>query len=245
MAMSDTNIPYLDKVWSPCGWGCSKGCRTCWARGFARQRLASKPGGCPDCSAFRPHFHPERLDDPARRRKPAVIGVDFYADLFDPMRPEDQISAVLDEAKLMMGRTFVFLTERPARASAFRHVNNTGQLFPHWWFGATIRNQAQADATAELWARMPGNRWLSLEPMEGPVHADWNRIADFIVLGCDNDKSVPFDVEWVKSVVWNFQGKVYVKQLRIDGRFTKRLEDFPSSLRRRELPWTLTRRTKA
>lgn len=242
--MTKTGIPYLDLTWSPCGFGCSKGCRTCWARKLAK-RIGTN-NGCPDCLAFRPHFHPERLDEPSRRRKPAVIGVDFYADLFDPSRDQDTVNLVLDAAKATtnMLQTFVFLTERYGRCinTIHRWHNRAGCLPPsNWWIGATIRNQADADTVAAEWADMPAKKWLSLEPLEGPVTADWNRITGSIIIGCDNDASVPWSNQWAVDVIDNFHGPVYVKQIRLaDGRLTDNPTLYPPELRRREMPWTLT-----
>lgn len=242
--MTKTGIPYLDLTWSPSGFGCSKGCRTCWARKTAAR---FGPKVCPDCRAFRPHFHPERLGEPSRRRKPAVIGVDFYADLFDPSRPITYIRNTILAANWDPQHEYVFLTERPNLAreaiDSFLCATRTSRLPFNWYMGATIRNQAQANETDCEWQGLPGNRWLSLEPLEGPVMADWNRIADSIIIGADNDPSVPWNDGWALDVVRNFSGPTYVKQIRLaDGRLTDNPAFYPPELRRRELPWTLAKK---
>lgn len=73
--MNKTGIPYLDYVVNPGGYGCSKGCDGCWARRDALRR--GKAIGCKQCENFEVHFHPKRLGEPAKRKKPAVIGVQF------------------------------------------------------------------------------------------------------------------------------------------------------------------------
>lgn len=66
-----------------------------------------------------------------------------------------------------------------------------------------------------------------------------------VVVGCDNRRSVPFDLKWARDIVAQCKAAgvpVYVKQLRDfkTGRLLTYPEDFPEDLRIRELPWTLT-----
>ncbi len=118
--MNKTGIPYLDFCWNPCGYGCSNiaYCPTCWSR---RQATGGGPTGptCPDCKAFKVHFHAERMQrdkSPEGRRKPAVVGVQFLGDLFDQARPIEQILAVLELMTRAPQHTYVMLTQQPARA---------------------------------------------------------------------------------------------------------------------------------
>ena len=67
--MNKTGIPYLDFGWNPGGCGCSNGCDGCWARVKVAPRVG-RINDCDDCKNFRVHFHPERLGDPAKRKKP-------------------------------------------------------------------------------------------------------------------------------------------------------------------------------
>jgi protein gp37 len=50
--------------------------------------------GLPADDPFRPTFHAARLADPLKVRKPAVIGVSFLGDLFDPGISDEQIAEV-------------------------------------------------------------------------------------------------------------------------------------------------------
>ena len=179
--MNKTGIAYLDFAWNPCGFGCSHGCPTCFAR---RQATSTGPTApkCPDCRAFLFHFHPERLErklSPAGHRKPAVIGVQFLGDLFDELRPSGEIYGVLAAVYAAPQHTYVFLTQRPAKAAIHLmewystggggHVTGGG-LPRNWNVGCTIKGpgpQAMEDIAALCQIR--GRLWLSLEPLAGNV----------------------------------------------------------------------------
>ena len=80
-----TGIEYLDLTWtisSGCkNWStgvCGGGGQTfkCWAKGQTKLRPQHYPYG------FLPTFYPQRLGEPMKRKKSAIIGVSFMGDLF-------------------------------------------------------------------------------------------------------------------------------------------------------------------
>ena len=248
--MNKTGIPYLEYGWNPCGFGCSKGCPTCWAASMAK-RFSGNKNFCPDCAKFEVHFHPERLSEPAKLKKPAVIGVQFTGDLFDPLRMFGEVEDVMRAAHIAPQHQYVFLTQRPdVLAMSLHFMDRTiGQVAPpeNWFFGVTVRNQAQLGALEEELTRCEPihHLWLSVEPMQDPMG-----IVRFlqsvevcgVVIGADNRPSVPFDVAWAVDLVAQIREespatKIYVKQLRINGKLEHDVAEFPESLRLRELPW--------
>lgn len=106
MALSKTNILYGDVGW-PIVTGCSMGCPTCWARAMAHRF---------DGGDFAPTFHPDRLDAPLRKTKPAVVLVAFRGDLFDPAIRDEQIAAAFGVMAEVERHTFVVLTKQALRA---------------------------------------------------------------------------------------------------------------------------------
>jgi len=247
--MSKTGIPYLDFTWNPCGFGCSAGCPTCWAR-----RLAPRIGKnvrCAKCAAFEVHLHPERLDQPGRRKKPATIGVQFTGELFDPHRPGEEIDAVLAAARAAPQHTYVFLTQRPQ--IMIRHCGDWRRRIEDKWFhGFTVRHEMQMAGMYQALHRIRGKKWISAEPLVSPLDLTAGYTLDDLagmVVGCDNNPKAPQpSTSWIRSIVDECRTAdvpVYVKQIRngVTGRLLTNVEEFPVDLRVRELPWPLTTKT--
>jgi len=144
-------------AWNPFGAGCSRGCPDCWARACAKRMK------CPDCRAFIPHVHPERMDWPSQRKKPSFVLCNFTNDWLDAERPPWDIGpmarAMFDAAR----HTYITLTQRPRRLQDWA-------LTPlDIYHGLTIRNQRQADERRPDFLQIPGNLWISFEPAEEEV----------------------------------------------------------------------------
>ena len=198
--MNKTGISYLDFTWNPVT-GCTFGCPECWARGVAQTRLApamysrgqeqrDDEGNLLNSGkalikqsvayrTFTPTLHPGRLDEPARRKKPAVIGVCFMGDLFDPASPAFHVlEAVLGAPQ----HTYIFLTKRPDRMVevlgtfvAMKDAESVADrtIKPdNWYLGFSARNQSEFDAGWPHMAKLAAagwKVWVSLEPMQGPI----------------------------------------------------------------------------
>lgn len=170
MGMAKSRIGYTnDKVpwyynFNPSGFGCSGGCEGCWARKLGKRM------SCPDCKAFKVHIHPERLDWPAKTKKPGVVLVNFTCDTFDPARSRSQISQICSAMASAPQHQYVMLTQQAQVAQ----VEFGGDAFPagwpeNWHLGLTIRNQAEAIERLGPFLQIPGKLWLSLEPLWKPA----------------------------------------------------------------------------
>lgn len=261
LEMNRTGIPYLDFTWNPCGCGCSKGCDGCWAKIKVAPRM-----GCDDCKNFKVHFHPERLNQPLQRKKPAVVGVQFTGELFDPQRSDREISDVLDAASAAPQHTYVFLTQQPHWMKNY-FLNYYKQMLPkNWWLGVTVKNQEQMDELSGVIEEFPtGNIWLSIEPIQELMTLDvlgihrntpcvfsFGRVSAGVVVGCDNrpcrsdgsftGRMDTQELVWVERILEECKGlsvKIFVKQLHIGTHCETHVEKFPEKFRVRDLPWKL------
>jgi len=251
--MKTTGIPYLDKAWNPCGFGCSKGCDGCWAKAMAPRMSAV----CQYCADFRVHLHKERLDWPSRRRKPCTILVNFTCDTFDAFRPRGELARMLAAADAAPQHTFIWLTKNPELMAIWAEGTDYASN-GNWYFGVTIRDQADWDAKRQDFLSISGKKWISYEPAQGGV--DWSAACSAsssvglvpicgIIVGHDNRRGAPGTdtLDHIYSTVAQCAAAgvaAYVKQLWIDGTLRHRPEYFPEELRLRQLPWATDQSNK-
>jgi protein gp37 len=259
--LTRTNIPYLDFTWNPGGFGCSKKCSGCWAHWLA-PRIGHNIG-CEKCKKFEVHWHPERLDDPLRRKKPAVIGVEFTGELFDIRREDKHLAAVGRTIVEAHWHDYVFLTSQPnllwRAILADRTETGTASWIKHQYLGYTLPTQDAVDRYFQTILIREEQSWLSLEPMRGPIDLvespGWRglrlmgaKLGDYlegVIVGCDKRPKIPWSNSWARQIVRQCREhgvRVFVKQLRDfkTGRLLTDPNDFPKDLQVRELPWRLT-----
>jgi len=247
MALTKTAIPYLTRVFGAAR-GCSMGCPYCSTARWSH-RLA-----CPKCRACEVHFHEERLGDPASAKKPQVIGVSFYDELWDPLRPDLDILRVLAACDAAPQHRYVFLTKRPERVD-----ERIAELFgrhKNWWLGVTVTGGETSDREARacsilayVWTRKGIRTWLSLEPWWGGREpATLNEAiaaSEFTVIGSQSGGSPvePGVQEALMSLFWDVFSRcrhylrpVYVKQVWVNGRCSRDPGQWPEGLRVWQLP---------
>ena len=174
-----TGIEYVDETWNPVT-GCTKvspGCQNCYAERMAR-RLAGRFGYPKAPHHFDVTLHPDRLDEPLRRKKPTRYLTCSMGDLFHDDVPLAHLASVFGVAIAADWHTFLILTKRPKRMREFvSHLEaKTGlslRSFRNIWLGVTVENQDEMWRVEEL-LKIPGAKhWVSLEPMLGPIDIAW------------------------------------------------------------------------
>jgi len=176
--MGTTKIEWAEKSWNTIT-GCTKvseGCKNCYAERMAK-RLAGRYG-YPKDAPFRVTFHPDRLDQPLRWKKPSTIFVCSMGDLFhESVEPRD-IDAIFDVMFEAKQHTFLVLTKRPQNIQEklygiteewpCRELGG-GDYLPNVHIGVTVENQDAMWRVGELLKIPAAGRWVSVEPMLGPV----------------------------------------------------------------------------
>jgi protein gp37 len=178
-----TGIEWTDATWNPVT-GCTKvstGCDHCYAATLAERRLrdvyarqmpvVDTPANRADPFAVR--LWPDRLDHPIRWSEPRMIFVNSMSDLFHVDVPDDFVLAVLEVMLTADWHIYQVLTKRPSRAARFwrKHRDELGlQVIPeHIWIGTSIENAAVAYRARHLSAVASEIRFLSCEPLLGPM----------------------------------------------------------------------------
>jgi len=175
-----TGIGWTQKTWNPIV-GCSRkseACDNCYAARecatrkaylYASLTSAIKNGGY----AFngKVHLLPERLSVPLDDTKPAKFFVCSLSDIFHENVPDDFISAVFDVMEKAEWHEFQVLTKRPERMASFTQERYKERPPPkNIWLGTTAENQERFDERIGHLENALGDiKWLSVEPMLGPV----------------------------------------------------------------------------
>ncbi|MCL4473542.1 MAG: phage Gp37/Gp68 family protein [Actinobacteria bacterium] len=209
-----TKIEWCDETINPLGWGCygpegtaahPKPCSYCYARRVARGPWAAQRG-CPDCQAFRPHWHPEMLEKPLGWKKPRHIFVQSMGDLFHPETPTEHIEAVLEVAEHCPQHTFIFLTKCPESYQLFRFPENS-------LIGATATDQDSWERAILGLAHHSlsvacdlrpsfGRYFISAEPLLGQIKPNAISGLSWLIIGADSNRGAALpDVPWGNDLV--------------------------------------------
>ena len=195
-------IEWTDATWNPVT-GCTKitrGCDNCYAARFA-ERWRGTPGH-PYEQGFDVRLWPERLDQPSRWRNGRMIFVNSMGDLFHRRIPRDFIDRVFDEMESASHHIFQVLTKRSSLMRDYLRRRYSGRLVPkHIWCGVSVEDAEGAARIRHLQAAPANVRFLSVEPLLGPIdQLDLEGISWVIVGGESGPNARPLHLEWVLSV---------------------------------------------
>lgn len=190
-----SGIEWTESTWNPIT-GCTKisaGCKHCYAERMARRLQAI--GQANYSEGFRLTLQPHMLDLPLHWRKPQVIFVNSMSDLFHRDVPLEYIQRVFDVMRRAHWHRFQVLTKRADRLAALdRELDWPMNV----WMGVSIENDSTRSRLDHLRATRAHTRFLSLEPLLGPLRAlDLGGI-DWVIVGGESGPGArPMQVEWV------------------------------------------------
>lgn len=196
--MSDHSaIEWTEATWNPVT-GCdqvSPGCAHCYAKTFA-ERFRGVPGH-PYERGFDLQLRTERLEQPLEWKRPRVIFVNSMSDLFHEDVPLGYIQRVFDVMRRADWHTFQVLTKRADRAAALAFE----LVWPaNVWMGVSVENQRWTTRIDALRAIPAAVRFLSCEPLLGPLSLDLEGIDWVIVGGESGPRARPMRADWAREV---------------------------------------------
>jgi protein gp37 len=192
-----STIEWTDATWNPVT-GCTKvspGCAHCYAETFA-ERVRGVPGH-PYEQGFDLRLWPDRLEQPLSWTKPRLVFVNSMSDLFHERVPADFVTRVFDVMEQAKQHRFQVLTKRPERAL---------ELAPDlpWpenvWMGVSVENQRWTSRVGVLRAIPAQVRFLSCEPLLGPLTLDLRGIHWVIAGGESGPRARPMQLSWARGV---------------------------------------------
>ena len=201
----------------------------------------------------------DRLPELLKGRKPRVIQI--WNDLFHESVPDKFI----EDAYYNFARSphnVLVLTKRAKRMAEIVNVFTPKNI----WNGITVESQQYTYERIPYILKVPGKRWLSIEPLLSEMHIraylgqcecghfrtehgdpsvpckQFQSAISQVVVGAETGKNArPCEYKWIASIVdqcQEYRVPCFVKAINLNGKITSDIEKFPESLRVRELAWS-------
>ena len=191
-------IEWTDATWNPVR-GCTKvspGCKHCYAETLA-ERFRGVPGH-PFEHGFDLRLVPEALDLPLRWKRGRRIFVNSMSDLFHEDVPEPYLAQVFDVMRRAEQHQFQVLTKRSARmadlAARLRVPRNV-------WLGVSVESAAYTFRIADLARADAPVRFLSCEPLLGPIPELPLDGVDWVIVGGESGpRARPMEAAWAAEI---------------------------------------------
>ena len=193
-----SGIEWTETTWNPVT-GCSKvspGCAHCYAERMAKRLQAM--GGGKYSRGFDVAVHADTLDEPLRWRKPRLVFVNSMSDLFHASVPAAFIEAVFATMNEASRHTFQVLTKRPERVGS---LESRLRWAPNIWLGVSIESEQWLERLEPLAATGARTRFLSLEPLLGPLPGLDLTGIDWVIAGGESGPGArPMRPAWVRAI---------------------------------------------
>lgn len=195
---ANSSIEWTESTWNPIT-GCSKvspGCKNCYAE---RMACRLKAMGQPNyVNGFKLSLHEHVLEYPLKWKKPQIIFVNSMSDLFHedvPIAFIQKTFAVMREASW---HTFQVLTKRSTR---LRELSSEIEWPNNVWMGTSVESQDYSWRVNDLRQTNACIKFLSLEPLLGPIPALELHGIDWVIVGGESGpRARPIEEKWVIEI---------------------------------------------
>jgi len=195
---TNSPIEWTDATWNPVT-GCSKispGCKHCYAEKMANRLKAM--GQANYRNGFELTLQPHMLELPLNWKTPKRIFVNSMSDLFHVDVPLSYIKDVFRVMRRAHWHQFQVLTKRAER---IEELSRKLRWEPNIWMGVSVENEKYAYRIDHLRKTAAHVKFLSIEPLIGPVGKLNLRGIDWVIVGGESGPHArPMDAEWVTGV---------------------------------------------
>ena len=194
-----SSIEWTEMTWNPVT-GCTKlsqGCKNCYAERMAKRLHAM--GSDRYRNQFAITLHPDLVDAPKRWRAPRTIFVNSMSDLFHEDIPAQFIASVFQTMADCPQHTFQVLTKRSDRLA---ELASRLPWPPNVWMGVSVEDARVAYRVKDLAATPAALKFLSCEPLIGPLDRLALRGIDWVIVGGESGpRARPMERAWVLSIL--------------------------------------------
>jgi len=196
--MNKTKIEWTEVTWNPLT-GCNKispGCQNCYAERMAKRLQAM--GITTYRNGFRLTLHEHLIDVPLSWKKPRMIFVNSMSDLFHKDVPEYFILKVFKTMNQARQHVFQVLTKRSEK---LQRLAPKLTWTPNIWMGVSVENSDYTFRIEHLRNTPAVVKFLSLEPLLGPIPNLNLRGIDWVIVGGESGpRARVMRKEWVIEI---------------------------------------------
>lgn len=146
-------------------------------------------------------LHPDQVDLPLRWKHPRKIFVNSMSDLFHedvPLKFIQSVFETMNEAGTLRGHQFQILTKRADRLAELAAQLEWG---PNIWQGVSVESADHTDRIGKLVTVPSAVRFLSVEPLLGPIPRLPLRGIDWVIVGGESGPNHrPIHAEWIRDI---------------------------------------------
>ena len=191
-------IEWTEATWNPVT-GCTKispGCDNCYAERLALRLQAM---GQPNyVNGFKLTLQEKMLELPLKWKTPQIIFVNSMSDLFHKDVPEEYIRRVFDVMRRASHHIFQVLTKRSQRLERLSPMLDWP---PNVWMGVSVESAAYQFRINDLRETSARVKFLSLEPLLGPLPSLDLRGIDWAIVGGESGPGArAMSHEWVIDI---------------------------------------------
>ena len=198
-----SSIEWTEVTWNPVT-GCSKisdGCKHCYAERMSARLKAM--GVRKYRHGFKIATHEEELKKPLGWKKPRLVFVNSMSDLFHESVPSEFIESVFSTMNISPTHTFQVLTKRPERIN---ELSSGLTWTSNIWLGVSIESGRWLSRLDELKGTSARVKFLSLEPLLGPLSGINLDGIDWVIVGGESGPGArPMKAQWVREIRDNCQ----------------------------------------
>ncbi len=202
-----TGIEWTEVTWNPTT-GCDRvtaGCDNCYALTLSKRLKAMgaakyQNDGDPRTSGpgFGITIHPETLQEPYKWRYPRLVFVNSMSDLFHAKVPLAFVRNVFGVIADTPQHTYQILTKRSTR---LRRLADKLDWPDNLWVGVSVEDGDQISRVDDLRAVPASVRFLSCEPLLGPLDGIRLDGIGWVIAGGESGAGYrPMELSWARTI---------------------------------------------